>query len=165
MDGPFMDFVKHLAKHPIFNEIIRVSPFMKIRDEREDLIIRFFALSDNLNEYRNNMNSFLNSYLERSNVNFEQQRLEREFEDSLHFIYKYLRDVFYQRNRRMSSSLFQAIFVGTNLALRQEPNLIPSRISWIHDTELFMRTRSHAIQPSRRIKNGIYFVMNNLLNG
>jgi len=164
MDGQFIDFVKQLAEHPLFNEIIQVSPFMRMRDEREDLIIRFFALSDNLNAYRNNMSSFLNSYVERNNNQFDSQRLAYEFDTTLHFIFKYLREVFYQRNRRMNSSLFQAIFVGVNLALRDNPNLIPSRIGWIHETDLIMRTRSHALQSSKRIKDGIFFVMDNLLN-
>lgn len=165
MSGPFMDFVRELSEYPVFNTAVRVSHFMAMRGEREELIIRFFALSDFLDRYRSNMSSFINRYIQENRDSFDATRLRFEFERTSIFVEKYLRDIFYSKKIRPNRVIFDSIFVGVNLALRERPNLVPKSTSWLFDPAYEDYIRVHAAQTSARVRDRIFYVKKRLLEG
>ncbi len=138
---------------------------MASRGEREELIIRFFALSDYLDRYRSDMNSFINKYIRERNDNFDSHRLRSEFEKTSIFVEKYLKDIFYSKNARPNRVIFDSVFVGVNLALRERPNLIPASTSWLFEPKYNEYIRVHAAQTSMRVRDRILYVKNRLLEG
>jgi hypothetical protein len=155
--------VNEMATHPIFNEAGNFSQFMHRRGDTEELVFRFFALSDSLEGYRGTMNQFLDKYTASITVDFDGQRLRSELERTSIFVEKYLKDSFRGKRVGRSKPLFDAIFVGTNLALREKPNLIPKNTSWVNSEKFFELVSVHAADLARRVKDRIYFVRDRLL--
>lgn len=160
--GPFIDFIKSCSNSKLFWDLFPLSELMRTRGEAEELLLRFFALSDDLNEFNDSLNSLLSNYLEKHKTKFDKKRLEMELEATLLFIARFLRSLFASK-RRISRTLFESITVGVNLALREQPNLIPSNLEWIDSEEFSRLLKSHAIQNRKRVKERILFVKDSLL--
>ena len=86
-----------------------------------------------------------------------------EFQNTCLFIDKYLRDVFYSKNRKVTRVMFDSIFVGVNLALKENPQLSPKSLNWIYDSNFDVLVRVHAAQTKKRVKDRIVYVKNSLL--
>lgn len=163
-EGAFLDFVKELAEINLFNEILHTSNFMKIRNEREDFIIKFFALSDNLENYKKDMNSFLSEFLALNKNDFNREKFEEEFRNTLIFIHQNFRNFIVHRHKeKLPMNSLQNIFVGVNLALKENTNLDSYNIDWIFSEHFIQISRFHAVQSPKRIKESINFVKNELL--
>ncbi|MCP4698255.1 MAG: DUF262 domain-containing protein [Gammaproteobacteria bacterium] len=163
--GPFTDFIREIAENPIFNDALNLSNFMKIRGERDELVLRFFALSDSLERYRGNMISFLNRYFTEAADDFDRDRMSHEFERTCIFVNKYLRDIFHSKERKVSKMMFDSVFVGVNLALKENSDLIPGSLSWISKSDYKIHTMVHAAQTCSRVRNRILYVKERLLKG
>ena len=60
--GPFNDLVKQLVKHPTWLKALGAkSPHKRMLDR--EMVVRFFALFDNLKHYKKPMKSFLSGYM------------------------------------------------------------------------------------------------------
>lgn len=163
LDGPFIDLVRELASRDIFESTINVTSFMRRRKDSEDIIIKFFCLSNDLPLYRGNMNKFLDSCVKKYNYNFQRNIFESEFERTIIFVNKYFKDLFYDKKIKFSRGLFDSIFVGVNLALRENPNLSPNDLGWINSDEFLSKIKNHAIQSPKVIKERVNFVKDTLL--
>lgn len=165
IDGPFSDFIRDLSAYPVFDNLLNISQFMKNRGEHEELILRFFALSDELNRYRGNMTTFLNRYAREVSIDFEMNRMQNEFERTCIFVDKYFRNILNQKGKRVDRVLFDSLFVGANLALRENPDLIPGSTSWVFESEYDFHIRVHAAQTQKRVRERIIYVKTRLLKG
>ncbi|MFX0138346.1 MAG: DUF262 domain-containing protein [Candidatus Hodarchaeota archaeon] len=163
--GPFIDFIKECSTSPIFQDLFKWNRFIQSRGEAEDLIIRFFALSDNLSQLKTNFSNFLDNYVSIHKNDFDKDRLSNEFNKTLIFLNKFFKHIFIESKYRFSKALFETLSVGVNLALREQPNLIPTNYDWIESENFRNLTRTHGLQMTKRIKERIYFVKDNLLKG
>lgn len=155
--------INDMSAYPIFNEAGNFSQFMRHRGDTEELIFRFFALSDGLESYRGSMNKFLDNFATSKSLDADGKRLQSELERSSIFIEKYLKGIFREKKINRTRTLFDAVFVGVNLALREQPNLIPKTTSWTSSKSFFELVSMHAADLSRRVKDRIYFVKDHLL--
>jgi uncharacterized protein with ParB-like and HNH nuclease domain len=164
--GPFMEFVKDLARDPRFLAVCPISDRMRKRREDEELVLRFFAYSDRYKSFRHDVDSFLDRYAKENQSDFERERLEKEFGRTMEFVAKYFADGFAKSpgSKTTPRVRFEAIAVGVNLALRQEPDLVPCRIAaWIDSDEFIRHTTTHASNSSPRLRGRIEFVRDQLL--
>jgi hypothetical protein len=61
---------------------------------------------------------------------------------------------------------FEALSVGTNLALREKPGLVPSPVlSWLQSEDFDIQTTTHASNSAPRLRGRVQFVRDHLLEG
>lgn len=142
--GPFNDFIyDECAKNPILARLSPLHKSVKNRQEYEELVLRFFALSDqypNFKTHQRGIGSILDEYLDEMNKNFNEgdkaKRLS-DFERMLAFVEKNFSFGFAKGNASYVSRVyFEAISVGVHLALTADPSLVPPKVNvseWMKD--------------------------------
>jgi hypothetical protein len=174
------------AKNELFNKLTRIDSRQTKRQEKEELILRYFALLDNYNKFpkRQGIASFLDKYIVEQNIKFEylkekkvedylkiDKQLNKYYDDfvlMLNTIEKYFEFGFSKNSLpQVSRIYFEALSVGTHLALTENPHFTTNREKvnkWLNSNE-FKSTISgkyHTHIP-QRINQRIMFVKNNLL--
>lgn len=163
--GKFMDFVyNECSKHPLFVRNTKFTERLEKRGEPQELIIRFFAYSDNYTEVKTGVNEFLNEFVERKNKSFDKNQYWDEFDKMLKFVDKNLPNGFVkgEKSSKTPRVRFDALSVGVNLALRKNPKLKISNTNWL-DSKLFndLITKGGQNAPTA-IKNRIEYVYEKL---
>lgn len=183
--GPFNDFIyQKCAKNPLFIELAPIDHWLEKRQEREELILRFFALSDFYDKfpYGKGIARFLDEYLNKHNAdllnkdkNEQIKYLDQRYDDFtkvLDFVNKSSEYGFRRRhNPQTKRVIFEAISVGVLLALRKNPNLTCSRdkMKRILNTKIFDSFtmgnvgNKQAYSPDQ-IKGRILYIRDSLLN-
>jgi Protein of unknown function DUF262 len=164
--GKFMDFVyNECSQHPLFIRNTRFTERLEKRGEAQELIIRFFAYSDNYKSVKTGVNEFLNEFVETKNKSFDKAGYTKEFDNMLKFVDKYFPDGFVKSktSNKTPRVRFDAISVGVILALREKPKLEPVDLSWL-DSKTFneLITKGGQNAPTA-IKERIEFVYNKLM--
>lgn len=171
--GPFLDLVIELARDPLFVNLAPVSPKQEKQREREELVTRFFAYGDGLEEYAEEPSPFLYAYSKRMNTTFEgDPGLATTYKDwffkvmqfvAAHFPHGFRRTL---RGKVTPRVRFEAIAVGTSLALKERPDLqVPPEkvLLWLDDSEFGELIRSDAANVMKKVTGRLNFVRNRLL--
>ncbi len=74
--GPFLDLVIELAQWPLFVDLAPMSKSQRDERQAEELVTRFFAYGDGLEDYRDRPSEFIFNYSKMMNSAFEQHPLE-----------------------------------------------------------------------------------------
>lgn len=182
--GPFNTFIyQRCAKNPLFIELAPIDHWLEKRQEREELILRFFAFAENYDKfpYGKGVAKFLDEYLDKQNKDLE-HKTERDrnkflddrysdFEKVLAFVKVSSQYGFRRRhNPQTKRVIFEAISVGVLLALRKNPSLRCSKdkMSQILNSKQFDSYtignvgNKRAYSPDQ-IKGRILYVCNSLL--
>lgn len=165
--GPFMDFLTECTINPIFKKICPVSPTSKKRYEDLELVLRFFAFLNNYQNFIHRVDDFLDEFIEKYQYTFDEVSFKKEFEQMIQFVDRYFENGFRKTKNAKSTPRvrFEAISVGVGLALRENPDLIPSKIEWIESSEFRVHTTTHASNSISRVKGRIEYVRDMLLVG
>ncbi|MBN1987945.1 MAG: DUF262 domain-containing protein [Bacteroidales bacterium] len=164
--GPFYDLVLELRQNKEFRTICPVSDDREKRGEYEELVLRFLAYSDKYLEFKHDVAKFLNIYLESKNLSdFNAEIYRKRFNDMVSFIKMYFPLGF--RKEENSSSTprvrFEAISVGTYLALKENPNLTEPNLEWLNSEGFKVQTTSDSSNNPNRLKERVEFVRDGLL--
>lgn len=158
--GPFMDFMRECSEHPLFVDLCPVSPNAKKRFEDLELVLRFFAYRDRYKEFKHDVDSFLDRYVEDYQDAFDKDELRNAFEKMLLFVQRYFPNGF--RKTPSSNSTprvrFEAISVGVSLALDEDPDLIPQSMEWLCGDDFEAHTKTHASNSAARLQGRIEYV-------
>ena len=166
LDGAFLTFIQACANEPLFRALCPVSKVRADRAEYVELALRYFAYIEKYLDFNKSVEEFLNDFLTDGNNGFDETRLRREFYAMLTFVERHFPDGFRKNDKNTSVPRirFEAIAVGVTLALRINPDLVPSTpIHWLHSDEFISHTRSDASNSRPRVRNRIHFVRDNLL--
>lgn len=164
--GEFYNMVLELKKNEIFKGICPISDTKKKRGEYEELILRFFAYSDNYLEFKHDVAIFLNDYLDTKNEeSFDKTNYLNRFNEMITFVNKnfpigFRKD---ETNQAIPRVRFEAIAVGVHLALQENPNLENPNMDWLTSEGFRIQTTSDASNNPNRLKNRIEFVRDGLL--
>ncbi|SCW41261.1 DUF262 domain-containing protein [Mucilaginibacter sp. NFR10] len=163
--GKFYDFVTECSQNDLFVRLCPISEKVRKREEAQELVLRFFAYSDNYLKFKHRVDEFLNDFLKENKSDFDEDRMRGEFLLMLKFVETYFPYGFTKGTNSKTTPRvrFEAISVGVNLALRINPNLIPHDLSWMDSQEFKLHTRSDASNSRPKIKGRIEFVRDNLL--
>lgn len=164
--GPVLDFIDRLSKNPRFLRLCPFSESLIRRCEPQEFVLRFFAYLNNYENFESQVNEFLNKYVELiDNENFNHEIMQAEFESMLEFIEKYFPNGFRKSKRHTMTprTRFEAMAVGTALALREKSDLEPSSIEWIDSPEFKEYTNADASNSKPKVKKRIEYVRNQLL--
>ena len=170
--GPFMNMVIHLAVNSLFMKLAPVSEKLRKEREHEELVIRFFAYGDGLNEYKDRPSEFLFEYAKKMNANFQADatlatQYEARFVRSLEFVQKVFPNGFKrtQNGKATPRARFEAISIGSYLAVDQKSIIetqLPDVSDWINSKEFSDITGSDGANAIARLRNRTEFVRNRL---
>ncbi|WP_210453571.1 DUF262 domain-containing protein [Pantoea ananatis] len=129
--GPFTDFLySECSPNRKFQDLIKLSSAVKNRQEYEELILRFFAISEKYpkyNAFARNVGSALDEYMKEKNIEFSEPKkaeMKNNFEKMTNFVNKnFLFGFSKDEGKDTSRMFFEAISVGTFLALNEVPSL------------------------------------------
>ena len=165
----FYLFILEMAESAEFNSLFSTTKQTeKLRGEKEELISRFFALSNNYQSFVHSVKGFLDEYVIEANQTFNDTKKE-EMKNELFNTLQFVKDNFPNGFRKSENSKsiprvrFEAIAVGTNLALRENPNLSANNVDWINSNEFKQWTTSDAANNKSKVIGRIEFVRDCLL--
>lgn len=169
--GEFIPFIEKCAANEKFRSLASISESDLKRRGYEELVLRFFAYTDNYKKFGHRVVDFLNNYLDEKEgfvADTDGPAMQAEWEKVLDFVEanfecgfnKHAKINFTPRVR------FEAIAVGTALALREKPNLIASKSEiskWAYDDEFNKLVTTDGSNSRPRVVNRIEYVRDKLL--
>jgi hypothetical protein len=171
--GKFLDIVIELSRNPTFQDLAPVSDKQAKEREREELVTRFFAYGDGLEAYKDHVTPFLFSYTKKMN-DYMSQHPEKEeeyrarFLETIAFIKRNFPIGFRRTPKGQATprARFEAIAIGSFLALRERPELANQDVdidSWIESQKFKDIISSDGANAINRLKARINFVYDHLL--
>jgi hypothetical protein len=167
--GPFLDLVVDCAASDLFKTITpHMAKGVDARSERQELVTRFFIYSDFYMEFRHDVRKFLDEKMDQFNESSTPSRLKkmrREFDLALSFVRSNYPNAFYRSDggRRVPRVRFEAVAVGTNLALRAKPKLECKNVNWLRTPEFEELVRTDASNSAPKLRSRIEYVRDHLL--
>jgi hypothetical protein len=164
--GPFMDFIQECAADERFARLCPVSESLIKRREPAELVLRFFAYSDEYTKFKHDVSKFLDQFVVAHQEDFDRERYRQEFDSTLTFVDKHFPHGFAKGPRATSTPRvrFEALGVGVNLALRAQSDLDPRNVDWLKSPEFDQLVRTHASNSGPRLRDRIEFVRDKLLS-
>jgi uncharacterized protein YlaI len=164
--GPFYDFVEECAMNSRLINLCPLSQSREDRQEREELVLRFFAYSERYLEFKHEVKGFLDKYMRDKDNGFDREEYEAKFLRMIDFVEKHFRYGFRKVPKAKSTPRvrFEAISVGVHLALEVSPRMTPKNMDWLDSNDFRYHTTTHASNSSTRLKDRVEFVKNSLLN-
>ena len=177
LQGPFLDLVNELANSKLFVGLTPVPEKKQKEREREELVTRFFAYGDGLEDYADEVSSFLFLYSKKMNVLFSQntnlhQEYRRRFDDTMRFIENVFPFGFSRTKKGRASprARFESIAVGSYLALKENPSLSSmidilekNILTWIQEKDFILVTGADGANSIKRLTTRLFFVRDKLL--
>lgn len=168
-EGAFQDFVKECSENVKFIMLCPISDTRADREERPEMVLRFFAYSEKYKSFVHVVRDFLDEYMKEKQEGFNAEvanKLREDFEDMLDFVWKYFPYGFKKSyNARTTPRVrFEAISVGVHLALEIKPDLIPKDVTaWLESDEFKEHTRSDAANNRNKVLARFEYVRDKLL--
>lgn len=165
--GPFTDLIYDLAALEVFKNTTKFTEKAEKRGEPQELILRFFAYSDIYNEYRGNVNNFLNDYVQEMNKNgFDVESYKNRFTTVLNFINSNFPNGFLQEKHHnyTGRGRFEALAIGTYLALEEKPDLTINNLDWLNSQEFIKKITGSSTNTVKNLKGRVDYVKTKLLN-
>ncbi|MER9973430.1 DUF262 domain-containing protein [Mesorhizobium sp. M0085] len=167
--GPFLDLVIECAASPEFKALTpHMAKGVDAQSERQELVTRFFVYSDRRMEFRHDVRRFLDEAmndLNRSVDDAELARMRNEFMRTMSFIRANFLGAFYRPDggKRVPRVRFEAVAVGSNLALREQPTLVDPPAGWLRSRQFEQLVRTDASNSAPKLLGRIEFVRDSLL--
>ena len=163
--GPFTDFIYELSQDSQFLRLTSFSDKTIKRGEPQELILRFFAYSESLDSYNGYVNQFLDEYTKAKNESFNRENLLEEFRRTMDYVKANFENGFLKGARHTSTPRvrFEAIAVGVNLALRENPQPNTNVNSWLDTPEFTAQVTGSSTNTPVRLKARINYVRNKIL--
>ena len=165
-DGPFLKFLRSCSQQPLFAKLTPLSKAAIDRREGQEFVLRFFAYLRDYQKFDRSVVGFLNDYLhDMENFDVDMQSASQtEWDQMLAFVDKHFATFSKGKGHvRTPRIRFEAISVGTALALRINPSLIPTSLSWLESDEFKKEMRSDASNSRPKVIRRIEFVRDHLL--
>lgn len=163
--GPFTDFIYECSQNQLFIELTSFTSRTVKRGEPQELILRYFAYSENLDQYNGYVNDFLDNFNKRMNEGFNREKLQSEFNSMLKYVKANFPNGFLKAKHHTSTPRvrFEAIAVGVTLALRINSNPPGNVSSWINSDEFTSQVTGSSTNTPIRLKARIHYVQDRIL--
>jgi uncharacterized protein with ParB-like and HNH nuclease domain len=165
----YKDVIAVCADNDIFKEVVPLSVTKKKRGEDLEFSLRFFAYFYKYEEFQHSVKQFLDEYLE-GHADTSQEQVDEMvniFNKTMSFAKIYLPFGFRKtENAKITYRVrFEALAVGIALALQEEPNLSPNKISdWLFSDDFKKLTTSDASNSRPKVIARIEYVRDQLLS-
>ncbi|WP_300609878.1 DUF262 domain-containing protein [Trebonia sp.] len=175
--GPFLDLVIELAEWDVFVHLAPMSKAQREERQSEELVTRFFAYGDGLEDYHDRPSDFLFAYSKKMNSVFEEDATRADacrqlFMETMQFVNRVFPYGF-RKNATGNSTpraRFEAIAIGSRAALEARPDLaeMPAdRLNvegWIDSEDFTEVTGSDGANAIARLRGRISYVEQKLLS-
>lgn len=165
--GKLTAFIEECCKEQLFIKLCPIPEKGEDRHERFELVLRFFAYTNDYLSFTHSVNGFLDNFLVTNMETFDEEVYKNEFINMLNFVEKYFPNGFAKiKNATATPRVrFEAIAVGVALALRENPNLVVNGVDWLNSEEFKECTTSDASNNQGKLRGRIEYVKNQLLKG
>lgn len=163
--GEFYDLIAECAQNSEFMRLCPLSERSKNRGEGEELVLRFFAYSDRYQQFEHGVRTFLDAYIKEKNREPELEMMREKFDRMLDFVSQFFPYGFTKGpNAKTTPRVrFEAISVGTHLALELNPDLVPANFNWLRSEEFKVHVTSDASNSRPKLRGRIEYVRDRLL--
>lgn len=173
--GPFYQLIDECAGKTDFMRLCPINSRVARRGERQELVLRFFAYSERYLDFQHDVARFLNRYVIDKNTLYKtatpeisKDRADKvaAFADMLLFVGEYFPFGF-AKTRHASTTprvRFEAIAVGTHLALKINPKLKPRDMAWMQSAQFQRHVTTHASNSAPRLRGRVEYVRDALLS-
>ena len=171
--GAFMNFIVELAQNARFVALTPMSGSQINKREREELVTRFFAYADGIEDYRDRVSEFIFNYVKRMNAVFEADRtLGAAYRERFNAVVSFVKDNFpfgFGRGAKANATpraRFEAIAIGSYLAIKERPQLQGEHLkvsSWLEGESFVEVTGADGANAIARLRSRIGFVRDRLL--
>ncbi len=167
-DSPLLHFIRDCSEDETFIKLTPLSDSQVKRREREEFVLRFFAYLENYKHFDRKVVDFLNDYLEKTQQSFDDKKkadMMKEWSRMLAFVERTFPNGFSKAkgHSRTPRIRYEAISVGSALALRQNPKLKPSSVDWLESEDFKEYTTSDASNSRPKVVKRIEYVRDELL--
>ncbi|MEG3437165.1 DUF262 domain-containing protein [Pannus brasiliensis CCIBt3594] len=173
LNGAFQDLVISLSNEEFFKALAPVTKKQDKEREREELVTRFFAYGDGLDDYKDRVSAFLFDYTKKMNLEFKNNlNLEnvyrQKFINTMEFVSKNFPCGFRKtaKGNVTPRARFEAIAIGSYRAIQERPQLInqvKEVRDWLGSKEFVAVTGADGANVKKRLNARIDFVRNKLL--
>lgn len=176
--GKFNDLVFACAQNATFRKLCPIGTLFKDRQEEAELVLRLFGFSEAYPKFtelgKNGVAKYLDDYLAEKNESATAEDLEKkkqEFESVVTFVNKTFPYGFAKnkQTQQIARPYFEAIAIGTNLALKENSQLVVKNKDWAvldknNRNEFYemLSARYHTHKPDK-LRERIDFVKSKLL--
>lgn len=161
--GPFKDLIKELAKEKNFRAIYRPRKTDQREADYEEGVLRFFAFVERYRSFEHIVNEFLNNYMVEKN----KEQVKPETVDLFHATMKFLSSELPEGIRRKQTTsptnLYEAIAVGTGLALQKKPNIPKGRIASLLTSAELSAVTTSGTNSRRMVRARVELVRDRML--
>lgn len=163
--GKLTSFIENCCKNELFISLCPISKSKAIRQERFELVLRFFAYLYNYKEFEHDVNPFLNHFLADNLNSFDEEMYRTDFERMLAFVRDHFEFGFAKSQNATTTPRvrFEAIAVGVALALKERPDLNVDNVDWINSDEFKEQTTSDASNNEGKLAARVEYVRDRLL--
>lgn len=163
--GNFTNFIEKCSKEALFTKLCPLSDNKVARYAQFELVLRFFAFVNQYKDFKHDVAPFLDKYLLENQSSFNEEIFHDEFERMCEFVEQYFPNGFAKPDSRKAvpNVRFEAISVGTALALRENPDLVPDDMTWLNSDKFKQKTTTDASNNPGRLQERIEYVKNCLL--
>lgn len=173
--GKFMDFINRLALNKLFVKLAPISSKQKKEREAEELVARFFAYSDGLDGYKDDVSPFIFRYIKKMNEEFNKNpNLEAEYESRFQRMIEFVDKSFELGFRKTSGAKttprarYESIALGSHFALEEKPDLIvdlATTNSILDRADFKKEVSSDGANARRKLIGRIHYMRDALLEG
>lgn len=162
--GTLYENIIAIADSEFTKRLIPVKGTKAQRREREELILRFIAYTFDRERFVKPVAPFLEQFV-RDYQNEFKTEWQNSYENVLGFVEKYFPNGFRKTPGAQSVPRvrFEAISVGTALALQQQPDLLPGSFDWLESEEFKRLTSSDGSNSAPRLRDRLFYVRDRLL--
>jgi len=167
-EGDFLRFIRTCSENSLFKKLTPLPEAAVKRRERQEFTLRFFAYLDNYAGFDRKVVDFVNNYVESKKDFSEESAADMlcEWERMLSFIEKTFSNGFSKAKGHVRTPRirFEALSVGSALALRIEPGLEPSHVDeWLNSKDFGALTTSGSSNSRPKVIKRIEYVRDRLL--
>jgi hypothetical protein len=167
-DSPLLRFIRECSVEPRFAKLAPLNDAAVKRRERQEFVLRFFAYLQNYTHFDRKVVEFLNDFLEDAQKKFTDHvkaDMKKEWERMLTFVERTFPNGFSKAEGHIRTPRirYEALAVGTALALRIKPTLKAKSIDWLDSDEFRELTTSDASNSRPKVIKRIEYVRDKLL--
>lgn len=166
--GKFYDFITECSNNELFKKLCPISEKRTLREEPQQMVLRFFAYSEKRDEYKNKVAPFIEKYIKDKKDSFT-DKIKKEMKNSFVSMLKFVDTNFengFAKTKTAKSTprvRFEAISVGVYLALLEKPTLDRVNTDWLESDEFKTHTRSDAANNRLKLIGRTDYVKNKIL--
>lgn len=174
--GKFTDFLyNECACQQAFRDSLKLSKAVQKRQEYEELVLRFFALTDmypKYSEFSRSVSKALDRYMSEKRDDFsdaEKVKKLKSFNSMVSFVLNNFEYGFLKGpGKDVSRIFFEAISVGSHMALLEDPSLVPRKKIdvqfWLRDRDFNKSVNGdYKTHSSENLQRRIDFVKDSIL--